>query len=132
MSNPLNDLAPCPRSEDEATAEAIAKHLTAQAFLTGGATFKAAREAFKPGVETDPAKVSAYGEAAARLTDQFSTVYLLRALGEHVPDKLDEIVRGLWECWRDGGVMPELLYDWVEAWGISPHDLEQPTESEAA
>ena len=131
-TNPLTEFAPYPLTEESATADAIAKFLTAQAFLAGGATFKAAREAFKPGTEADPEKVRAYGEAAAKLTDQFSTVYLLRALGQYVPDKIDEIARGLWECWREGGVMPELLYDWVEAWGIDPHELEDAAKKEAA
>lgn len=130
MSNALNTIAPYPQTEETATAEAIAKHLTAQAFLTGGHTYETGKEALAPGA--DPEKVRAYTETLARLTDQFSAVYLLRALGQFAPDKVDEVARGLWECWRDGGVMPELLYDWLEAYGDDPSEFEKAAEGEAA
>ena len=119
-TNPLTDIAPYPLTEASATAEAIAKHLTAQAYLTSGVAFEAAREAFTPGAESDPEKVRAYGEVAARSMDQFGAVYLLRALVQHAPDKVEEVARGLWECWRDGGAMPEFLYDWLTEYGIDP------------
>ena len=129
-TNPLNDIAPLPKTEEDVTAERIARHLTAQAFLTGDSTFKAGREALAPGAE--PEKLRAYVNAITRLTDQFSTVFLLRALSEHAPDKVEEVALRLWECWQDGGVMPELLYDWLEAYGVDPDEFEKAAESEAA
>lgn len=129
-TNPLDDFAPFPKTEEEVTAEGLARHLTAEAFLTGASTYGLGLAALQPGAT--PEQVRAYADAMARLTDQFSVVYLLRALGQYAPDKVEELARRLWETWRDGGVMPELLYDWLESYGIDPEQVEVAAKQAAA
>jgi hypothetical protein len=130
--NPLDEFAPYPKSRnkeaspeerDKELADAVAKHLTVDGFLAGLSANLLARKAFRRGA-TD-ADSRAYLDAVDRLNDKFAAVFLLRALGEYAPDKVNEVVSHLWECWQQGGVMPDLLCDWLEPWGIDPDDVSE-------
>lgn len=121
-NNPLNAVAPFPATETEATATAVAKHLTVQAFLSS-----LEARALAPEVEAGAPRevVTAYADASTRMTDQFSAAFLLRSLHEVAPESADLVARQLWWAWQDGGSVHEWLHEWMVGLGVDPVAVEQ-------
>lgn len=116
----LNNLAPYPRTEDAATAEAMAKSLAVRT----QANFVRALD-LPPGHPDERAAFNA-------LVSNFAIVYLLRALAEHAPERADEAARGLWSEWEAGDGIGEWAWEWLTEWGIDPEQVRAITEAAMA
>lgn len=107
MSNPLNEIAPYPRSESEVTAESLGRHLTVQAWAhrthRQSATSLADRE-----------------WATSEVVNLFGIASFLRALQAVAPETADEAAKNLWLAWDDGGAIDEWLHTWLVGFGIDP------------
>lgn len=112
-TNPLDKFAPYPRSEDEVTADALARHV--------------AVSAQRRRVIIDRLMVDTSPDAGARRMDQigvlineYGVVKLLRALVEHAPEEADGYAKRLWGAWHDGASVDEGLWEWLTEYGIDP------------
>lgn len=132
MSNPLNDIAPYPRTADEATADGLLRHETVTAYAHLGETRALCRAAFRPSA-TDADK-RRYFDAEMNLAQRFAVLFVLRQMKNQVSaEAADEIARGLHAAWDDGGSFGEFLFDWLVEHGIDPGAVERAvTETEAA
>lgn len=115
MSNPLDELAPWPRSEDEVTAESLARHLTVQAQKHRLQAKAAARQ-----IECRECATAVSSKAGSDLTDVYGLVKALKALQAVAPATADEVARDLWADWHDGGALGEWLHAWLVGFGIDP------------
>lgn len=106
-TNPLNDIAPYPRTADEVTAESLARSLTVQAQAN-----------WTRMVNAGPAPEA--HAAANRLVDVFGTVKVLKALQAVAPETADEVALDLWSDSLDGAAMGEWLWAWLTEYGIDP------------
>jgi hypothetical protein len=116
----LNDIAPWPRTEAEATADAVAKSLTVGAH---------ARDRY---IQTLNTTDKEWGTQVGLLVNEFGVVYLLKFLADFHPDVADDAARLLWSHWEDGGVIPELLWGWLSKWGIDPDQVAEVAERQRA
>ena len=112
-TNPLNDLAPYPRTADEATADAMARHLTVtaqyrKALIDSLVDCRTAEERTR------------YLDSVGLMIAEHSLAKTLRALIEHAPDHADEVARRVWTAWEDGGAIAEDLHAWLTEYGIDP------------
>lgn len=114
-TNPLDKFAPYP-DENTATADALARHFT---------TIAQGRNAIIGELVgyTDEHGRRAYMEQVNLFVDEYAIAALLRALIEHAPEAADKVARGLLADWRDGGVMPELLWEWLAEYRIPPREV---------
>lgn len=112
MSN-LNEIAPYPRSADEVTAGALARHLavSAQHRMAVNNTLVDYRT---------PAEQARYLDNVGLLIAEHSVALMLRALTEHAPDQADEVARRVWLAWEDGAVIAEDVFAWLSEFGIDP------------
>lgn len=110
-TNPLNDIAPYPATEDEVTAESLARHLTVTAWAhrthRKNATSSTDRE-----------------WATSEIVNTFGIVSLLRALQAVAPETADEAAKDLWLAWEDGGSVDEWLHAWLTGFGIAPERVD--------
>lgn len=113
----LDDLAPWPTTEQEATADALIKSLAVQAYARN------VRIEW-PGTE-DKVKLAAYSHSIGILVNEYGVIALLRFLKEFHKDVADDAARDLWLDWQDGGVIPELLWDWLTEYKIDPDKVEE-------
>jgi hypothetical protein len=113
MSNHLNDLAPYPRSVDEATAETLIRHLavSAQYRMTVNDTLVDCRT---------PDERTRYLDNVGLLIGEHSLAKALRALIEHAPAQADEVAKQVWVAWEDGATIAEDVSAWLTGFGIDP------------
>ena len=110
MSNPLNDVAPYPRTEQDATADALARNLTVVAQMN-----------WRRMLDTEKAEDT---RAATNLmVNLFGIVKVLKALQAVAPATADEVARDLWSDWEDGGAVGEWLHSWLRDFGIDPEQV---------
>jgi hypothetical protein len=107
MSNSLNDIAPYPRRESDATAEALARNLTVVAQFN-----------WRRMLDTETGEDTR--SATNLLVNLYGIVKVLKALQAVAPETADEVARDLWGDWQDGGVLGEWLHSWLEGFGIDP------------
>lgn len=107
MSNPLNDIAPWPRTEDEATADSLGRFLVVQAW---------AHRTHRRTATSDTDREWATSE----IVNSFGIAWALRALQSVAPDTADEAARDLWLAWEDGAAVEEWLWSWLTGFGIDP------------
>lgn len=100
----LNDLAPYPRSAQDATAEAMARHFTAFARLH----WRLAME------HLDRGKTR---QSVNSFTSYYAIAYLLRE--QRVSDG-DQLAKELWETWGSGLGVGADLWNWLEEYRIDP------------
>src|SRR5690242_7382838 len=112
-TNPLKDIAPYPRTVDEATAEAMARHLAVTA------QYRMAASDRLVDCHT-PEQKARYLDSVGLMIAEHSLVKMLRALMEHAPDHADEVARRVWTGWEDGAVIAEDLHSWLTEYGIDP------------
>lgn len=115
-NNPLDEFAPYPQTEDEVTAETLARSLTVQAQVN---------------VHRMLTSVTGDGIAASanRVVDVFSTVKLLRALQAVAPDNVaDQVARELWADLHDGTAVHERLGEWLTGYGIDPEAVNRAAD----
>ena len=120
MPESLNDLAPWPQTEASATADAVAKSITVGAF---------ARDRYIQTLNTTDEK---WATQVGLLVNEFAVVWLLKFLADFHPDVADDAARLLWSHWEDGGVIPELLWDWLAKWKINPEQVAEVAERQRA
>lgn len=121
----LNDIAPNPTTEEQATAENLLKHLTVRASACENETNTLAHKAL--GVDASPEDVRDYSRSFELLAARFGVVFLLRQIQQQSSQGwADEVARHLWSLWQDGGSIPEFLWDWLAESGINPDDLRTP------
>jgi hypothetical protein len=107
MTNPLNDLAPYPRTEQDATADAVARNLTVVAQFN-----------WRRMLDTETGEDTR--SATNLLVNLYGIVKVLKALQAVAPETADEVARDLWGDWQDGGVLGEWLHAWLTEYGIDP------------
>lgn len=112
-TNPLNGLAPYPRTVEEATAEAMARHLavSAQYRMTASDRLVDCHT---------PEQKARYLDSVGLMLAEHSLVKTLRALIKHAPDHADEVARRVWTAWEDGAAIAEDLRAWLTEYGIDP------------
>jgi len=106
-TNPLNDIAPYPRSVDEVTAYSLGRHLAVQAWVQ-----RTHRRTATSGTDWE--------WSTSEIVNLFAIVWLLRALQAVAPETADEAAKDLWLAWEDGGAVREWLWSWLTAAGIDP------------
>lgn len=130
LNNLIKKIAPYPTTEDEATAQAVYRHLLVAAqlnYLHRVAPFT------RPDGPRDPA---AHMDALSRFVAEWSTLHLLRGLlglpytdGTPMPADPDGVVRDMWGAWDDGSDMAPALWEWLEQAGIDPEEIETAYEA---
>lgn len=106
-TNPLNDIAPWPRSEDEVTAESLTRFLVVQAWA-----HRTHRRTATSDIDRE--------WATSEIVNSFGIAWLLRALQSVAPGTADEAAKDLWSAWSDGGAVDEWLHAWLTGFGIDP------------
>lgn len=106
-TNPLNDIAPYPRSVDEVTAYSLGRHLAVQAWVQ-----RTHRRTATSGTDWE--------WSTSEIVNLFAIVWLLRALQAVAPETADEAAKDLWLAWEDGGALGEWLHAWLVGFGIDP------------
>jgi hypothetical protein len=127
MTNVIEQFAPYPKTEDEATAEAIYRYLLVAAQVT---CLARVRPFTMPGRPDDPEQHLA---AVAQFISEWSTLHLMRHLLGHGqpqdgdgPDASpDEVARDMWIGWEDGGGPAEALWEWLEEAGFDPEAIDE-------
>lgn len=109
-TNPLNDIAPYPRHEAEATADALARNLTVVAQFN-----------WRRMLDTDTGEDTR--AATNLLVNLYGIVKVLKALQAVAPETADEVARDLWADWQDGGALGEWLHAWLRDFGIDPEQV---------
>lgn len=114
--NALDEIAPFPKNAEEATADNLARALTASAYLASGLIEF-------PGPAASKEEVRRYGIVVKAVTREFAAAYLLRVLKHELPGMADELARRLFGMWSDGDV-DEWMWDWLRGYGIDPDVFE--------
>ena len=112
----LDEVAPFPKNAQEATADNLARALTASAYLASGLIEF-------PGAAAPKEEIRRYGIAVKAVTREFAAAYLLRVLKHELPGMADELARRLFGMWSDGDV-DEWMWDWLRGYGIDPDVFE--------
>lgn len=118
----VEDLAPYPETEEQATAEALARYMAVAAWRLAARARQMNRESrgLPPG---DPRRAEAI-EAYIPAVDAFSVVYLLRAMSEYTGETWpDMLAAEMWGIWEEGGTSNELLHTWLTGYGIDPDTI---------
>lgn len=109
-TDPLDEFAPWPTTEDKATADAM----IAYSLVRG----QASDAALQWGLGDRERQV-------IRMVSHFSVASLLTAFRDANPDAADDAARRLWSRLNDGGVISELTWEWLTERGIGPGDVSQ-------
>lgn len=107
--NALDKIAPYPKTAEEATAEAMARHLTAFAQLHWR-------------VAMDHPDRDKSRESINSFTSYYAIAYLLR---EQPAAEGDRVARELWEAWESGMVVGADLWEWLGEYEIDPADINE-------
>jgi hypothetical protein len=118
----IEDLAPYPNSEEDATPDRLVRHLAvgAQVHWT---QWRNSRHLLNE--ETRMLLLESAISAA-------SALHLLRAVMKHAPESAGEVARDLWLLWEDEGGVAEALWEWLTEYGIDPEALTQSVERRLA
>ena len=137
--NLITKFAPYPKTEAEATAQNVYRHLLVSAqvsHLRWMATRGHTIDKDDPGYRV---AVAAYLAAAELFVANWSTLVLLRhvmglpsAWVDEPNPGTDDIARHLWIGWEDGGGPAEVLWDWLVEAGFAPEEIETAFEKVAA
>jgi hypothetical protein len=114
--NPLDGIAPYPTREDEATAEAMAKHYAAFAQMHNHMV-----TALIATNDRDQ-----WSKSIANVVAYYGVTYLLRELEERAGTKqADEVAQLLWLAWQEGSSVGLDLWEWLEEDGIDPEAVNE-------
>lgn len=114
-----SEIAPYPRSESEATANALAKHLTRALQYRCRDTWELVRRDDKDGRRI-------YLTNAAALIAEWGLVVALRGIAKTDPEAADGIARQIWAGWEAGDTTHDDTWAWAREYGIP----ELPDEDE--
>jgi hypothetical protein len=120
MPESLNDIAPWPRTEAEATAEAVMKALAVSAW---------ARQAR---IHDMPKVDDTYRAQIGILVNEYGVIRLLKLLGDFHKDVADDAAREVWAEWEAGDGIHEWLWEWLTGWGINPAEVAEVAERQWA
>ncbi|MER6942535.1 hypothetical protein ABT294_00805 [Nonomuraea sp. NPDC000554] len=110
--SPLDQIAPYPKSEEEATAEAMAKHYAAFVQMHYHRAMNLLHHKEQP---------EKYRLSLNQVTQGYGVLYLLRELEERAGTKqADEVARLLWQEWDSGAGIGYDLWAWLKEYGIDP------------
>lgn len=118
QADPENDpksseIAPYPRTEAQATADALARHLTRSLQYKCRETWTLIKRR-----DHDGRQLYLYG-TVAKVTE-WALVTALRSLAKHDQQLADGIARDVWQGWEDGSTIDENVYEWASEYGIPP------------
>lgn len=119
----LDDIAPYPAKEEDATAKAMTAHFAAfslmhQTMALNGA-FDADRDKYMRSIGF---AVSYYGLA-----------HLLREVqGRAGVEAADAVARDLWLAWEDGSSLGEWCWEWLSSYGVDPEAVQKVADRLAA
>lgn len=114
--SPLDDIAPYPRTEEQATASALIKH-----YAAFGEMHSHLSQALTDG---DRCR-----QSVGHVVSSYGLVFLLGALRARIGEKnADDIARELWED-MEGGALPPILWDYVGCEGLD-HDAIEAAANE--
>ena len=115
----LNDFAPYPEREEEATADRIARNFA----VLGHANHRRMYDA----------DANERNDAVATVVNMYGFVYLLREFAEVDKDRADAAARDLWSAWDAGDSLGEWLWEWLSSdYGIDPAAVTQVVEKMCA
>lgn len=103
--------APYPRTEAQATAEALARHITLQMQYRTRDSWELIRR-------DDPDGRRIYREHACALVAEWALVSVLRELARVDPMAADHAARTVWLGWESGDTPHEETYDWAREYGL--------------
>jgi hypothetical protein len=121
----VEDLAPYPETEEQATAEVFARHYAVRA-TTAYWAWQTAWHAWEATAADSPDRARLrddWNQALLRSHHAFTIAYLLRALSDTAPVDADIAARAMYGSDQDGDAM-EYLYEWLEEYGIDPQQME--------
>lgn len=104
----IDDLVPYPRSVEDVTADAMARHFTAFAQLHWR-------------IAMDHPDRDKSRESISMFTNCYGIAYLLR---EQPARDGDRVARKLWETWNSGQCVGTDLWEWMAEYGIGPHTID--------
>jgi hypothetical protein len=104
---------PYPRTEAQATAEAVARHITRQ-------LQRRARDAWTLIKRDDPDGRRIYREHTCALVAEWALVSVLHELTKVDPMAADHAARTVWLGWESGDTTHEQVYDWAREYGLPP------------
>lgn len=109
-------LAPYRTSEEQATAETLARYL-----LVIAKRHELRSEGI---ISADPEVRQRALTHSTHFVQVWSAAALLRLMADHDPEAADKAAVWLWDAWEDGGTMHELLWAWLTEYGIDPEAIE--------
>jgi hypothetical protein len=113
---PIDNLAPYPATEEDATAEKMAAHFAALAHMSGRIALK----------HRDPTVTA---QAYDNLGIYYGMASFLRALAEHAgPGIADKVALGYWQECRDSIHISSDLDEWLREYGIRPEQVDAVTD----
>lgn len=122
-TNPLDEFASCPRTEEQVTAESLLRYETVAAYVHLLDTGVLRRRAFGP--DGTRADLHRYNDAVGELVQRVAALFLLRQIRERSSDGwADEVAKSLHAVCEDGA-FAELMYGWLVGYGIDPDRVEQ-------
>lgn len=117
--HPLDDIAPYPRTAEQATAGALIKHYTAFGEMHSHLT-----NHFPDGDQ--------FQKSIGAVVSSFTIVYLLTEIRTQLGvDAADDVAREWWEA-LEGGELPPWLWDWVDEEGLDHNQIAAAADEVAA
>jgi hypothetical protein len=120
----LDELAPYPKTNQEATAEALIKYLAVHAYATSVTTTS------PPGGASKEAMRIWWLEMSA-VTAEYAVLALLEFLQDFHRDVADDAAREVWSMW-EAGEMGGDIWSWLHARKIDPEVVERAAKESVA
>lgn len=123
-----------PERAEDATADALIVHGARLALAWEAETRPLSRRAFKM-AKDDPERPEAlrrYVDATAAMIAEAQVTAALVAIQEVSREQADEVARRLWHYTDDGGLLSELMFDYLDARGISSETVWEAAQQDAA
>lgn len=106
-----SELGGYPKNEEQATADAIAKHLTV------GLQHQT-RETWNLVGRRDADGLRIHGLHSAAMVADWALVHVLREFAKVDKQAADAVAREVWEGWEDGSTIHEVSWDWAREYGL--------------
>lgn len=110
--------APYPRTEAQATADAMARHLTRAMQHRSRESFELIGEA----KASNPDGMRRYLDNLHAFIAEWGLVYMLREVAELDQQVADRLARNVFNAWEDGGSVAEFSGEWAAEYGLPEDD----------
>jgi hypothetical protein len=125
MSNPLDEIAPYPRTVEEATAESVALHLVAEGYMLNSRRSGLMRKMVEAeGTPEHAAAMERYAINLSAVTADYAAAKALRTIAAEDAELADTLAKAIWRFWEDGAAVGEELWHWLRQAGIDPDQVE--------